>query len=126
MKKPGDLFPGFFYLFTHVIQDEGIGVSRQFNQLRGVRRTVSTIGINPNNHWFSRRILLLQRGCIFEGVSRNYSVIVIRCKDHRRWVIHRLNVVQRGISIQCFELLRIITAAVICDPVPSDGEFLET
>ena len=93
MKKPGDLFPGFFYLFTHVVQDEGIGVSRQLNQLRGVRRTVSAIRINSNNHWFSSGILLLQRGCIFKGVSRNYSVIVIRCKDHRRWIIHCFNVV---------------------------------
>ncbi|MNL68499.1 hypothetical protein D3C87_1932340 [compost metagenome] len=57
----------------------------------------------------------------------NHAVVVIGGGDHRGGVMAAcFDIMKRRITVQYLELLGIITASVVGDPVPADGEFVKT
>ena len=68
----------------------------------------------------------LQRGGELEAVGRHHAVVVVAGGDQRRRILRAgLQVVQRRVGQQRFELLGVVGRAVFVDPGPADRELVE-
>jgi len=68
----------------------------------------------------------VQSGSVLEGVRGHHAIIMVRrCNQGRRIPCAGFDVMYRRVSIKRLKLFWIITRAVVCNPVPADGEFVE-
>src|SRR6266581_3408905 len=93
-------------------------VGRFLNLLgRGLASPVTGSRLNSNEHGLIARLAFLQSGGEFEAVSRHDPIIVIGCGYQGCRIFRaRLELVQGRVTIEGFEIFRIVSRAVIGSP----------
>ena len=95
--------------------------------LMGLAGSVARLGLDADEHRGVSRLGVLQGGRELVAVSRHHPVVVVGGGDERGRIAGAgSKIVKRGIGQQRLELLGILRGAVVRNPGPSNGEFLET
>ena len=88
---------------------------------------MARIHINPDQHRVIPLIIFLQGGRILKGMGGHHTVIMI-CRGYQggRVIDAGFDIMNGRIPKKILKIIRLITAAVLCYPVPANGELMKT
>ena len=87
---------------------------------------MARLRVNANQYRIIATLTRLQRRGVLERVGRHHPIVVVgSCDQRRRIAGSLLDVVYRRISVERFELLRILARAVVRFPRRTDGELVK-
>lgn len=102
-------------------------VSRLFDGFaRWLARAVPGFGLDPDQHRIGTGVGRLQGCSEFEAMRRHHPIIVVsRCDQSSRVVRAGLEIVVWGVGMERLEFRRVFRRAIIGDPRPACGKFIE-
>lgn len=104
--------------YTQIPHEKRINIRVLLNGFRGAARAMSRLRIDANQDRIVAGLSGLKRRCIFKRMRRHHAVVVIRSGyQSRRILCSRLDVMDRRVCPQHFELRFVLTGSIVSNPV---------